>query len=65
MRKKFRGHPQFERTEQFCAVYEYPAFDPKLERAPLGFFEPMLQRLFNIPKNSVYREAARDVGMVD
>ncbi len=57
MREQFRGHPNFERTVEFCAKYDGPAFDPKGEIAPLEFFEPMLRRVFAQPKNSIYAEA--------
>jgi predicted HD phosphohydrolase len=57
MREQFRGHPHFERTERFCELYDNPAFDPKMECAPLEFFEPMLRRVFAQPKNSIYRDA--------
>ena len=64
MREQFRDHPRFERTEHFCAEYDNAAFDPKLDCAPLEFFEPMVHRLFNKPKNSIYREAAQKAGML-
>ncbi|MCW5625210.1 MAG: HD domain-containing protein [Burkholderiales bacterium] len=56
MRERFRGHPHFERTEKFCALYDGPAFDPKAEIAPLEFFEPMVRRVFSQPKNSIYKD---------
>ena len=28
MRDQFAGHPHFERTAEFCALYDNPAFDP-------------------------------------
>ena len=57
MREQFRGHPCFEMTAEFCEKYDGPAFDPKGETLPLEFFEPMLQRLFAKPKNTIYRSA--------
>jgi predicted HD phosphohydrolase len=57
MREAFRGHPAFDRTEEFCREYDSPAFDPKGEALPLSFFEPMLRALFAQPKNSIYRAA--------
>lgn len=56
MREQFRGHPQFERTARFCELYDNPAFDPAMECAPLEFFEPMVRRVFEFPKNSIYRD---------
>ena len=57
MRDQFRGHAHFERTAKFCEIYDNPAFDPKMECAPLEFFEPMVRRVFAAPKNSIYKDA--------
>ncbi|HVT35520.1 MAG TPA: HD domain-containing protein [Nevskiaceae bacterium] len=57
LREQFRGHAHFERTAEFCAKYDGPAFDGNTETAPLEFFEPMLRRLFSAPRNSIYSAA--------
>ncbi|MDO8652627.1 MAG: phosphohydrolase [Undibacterium sp.] len=57
MREQFRGHPSFERTAEFCELYDSPAFDPHAETFPVVEFEPMLRRLFAQPKNSIYKAA--------
>ncbi len=57
MREQFRGHPNFTRTEEFCALYDGPAFDPQGETLPLAEFEPMVRRLFAQPRNSIYQSA--------
>ena len=54
LRERFRGHPAFDRTAEFCARYDGPAFDPKGETLPLEFFEPMLRRVMAIPKQFLY-----------
>jgi len=54
LRDQFRGHRWFERTAEFCARYDSPAFDPGAETLPLAFFEPMLRRLFAQPRRSLY-----------
>ncbi|MBX9962527.1 MAG: HD domain-containing protein [Burkholderiales bacterium] len=59
MREQFRGHPHFERTARFCELYDNPAFDPAMECAALEFFEPMLRRVFEFPKNSIYRDTCQ------
>ncbi len=59
MREQFSGHPHFERTARFCELYDNPAFDPAMECAPLEFFEPMLRRVFEFPRNSIYRETCK------
>ena len=55
LREQFRGHPHFERTEEFCALYDNPAFDPKAETLPMSEFEPILRRVFAQPRNSIYK----------
>jgi len=57
MREQFQGHQWFERTEEFCAKYDGPAFDAKVETLPISFFEPLVHRLFAQPKNSIYTGA--------
>jgi predicted HD phosphohydrolase len=57
MRERFRGHAHFAQTEEFCARYDGPAFDPAGESLPLGFFEPMLRRVYAKPKQSLYLAA--------
>jgi predicted HD phosphohydrolase len=54
MREKFRGHPYFEKTEEFCRVFDQPAFDPAFQSMPLQAFEPMLRRVFQQPCRSIY-----------
>jgi predicted HD phosphohydrolase len=54
MREKFRGHPHFERTEEFCRVFDQVAFDPNFSAMPLEAFEPMLQKRFREPRQSIY-----------
>ena len=55
MRERFRGHPHFLRTAEFCEKYDGPAFDAKAECFPLEAFEPVLLRVFEKPKNTIYR----------
>lgn len=54
MREAFRGHPHFEDTAHFCALYDQTAFDVSYDSAPLEFFEPMVRRVFAAPKRSIY-----------
>jgi predicted HD phosphohydrolase len=54
MREKFRGHPHFEKTEEFCRVFDQVAFDPNFKSMPLAAFEPMLQTVFSQPRRSIY-----------
>ncbi|NQY97486.1 MAG: HD domain-containing protein [Henriciella sp.] len=57
MRDQFKDHPYYEYTAQFCHLYDQSAFDPDYESEPLEFFEPMVERLFSKPKNSMYLKA--------
>ena len=61
LREQFRGHPCFERTALFCERYDGPAFDPKGETLPLEFFEPMLRRVFQAPRRTLYTAFAARV----
>ena len=54
LRDQFRGHPAFERTARFCELYDSPAFDPAAETLPLEHFEPMVRRLFEVPRQTLY-----------
>ena len=55
MREQFRGHPHFEYCAQFCHLYDQNSFDPDYESMPLSAFEPMLRRVVETPKLSIYK----------
>jgi predicted HD phosphohydrolase len=57
MRDRFRGQPHFDRTAEFIELYDNPAFDPAAETLPLDEFEPMVRRLFAVPRHTVYQAA--------
>lgn len=57
MREQFRSHPHYERTAEFCELYDNPAFDPHGETLPISEFEPMLRRLMARPRQSIYKAA--------
>ncbi len=57
LRDQFRGHEHFSRTEEFCALYDNPAFDPEAETLPISEFEPMVRRVFGQVKHSLYKPA--------
>lgn len=54
MRENFRGHPYFEKTEEFCRLFDQAAFDSNFKSMPLEAFEPMIQRVFRRPRRSIY-----------
>ena len=55
MREQYKDHPLYDQTLEFIEKYDAPAFDPNAETYPLSFFEPMIQRLFEKPKQSLYK----------
>ncbi len=55
LRDQFKDHPLYQRTAEFCALYDATAFDPDYVSEPLSFFEPMLRRVFARPRQSIYR----------
>jgi len=60
MREQFRGHEHFARTEEFCALYDNPAFDPNGETLPLSEFEPLLRKVMAQPRNTIYKAALKE-----
>ncbi len=60
MREQFRSHPHFARTEEFCALYDNPAFDPAAETLPMSEFEPLVRQLFAAPRNTIYKAALKE-----
>ena len=57
MREQYRGHEHFQACADFCAKYDQTAFDPAYDTAPLDFFEPMVMKLFEKPRRSIYMKA--------
>jgi predicted HD phosphohydrolase len=55
LREQYRGHPHFEYCAQFCHLYDQNSFDPAYESMPLEAFEPMMRRVMEVPKNSIYK----------
>jgi predicted HD phosphohydrolase len=45
-RERYRGHPMFQRTADFCEKYDQNSFDPEYDTMPLEAFEPMMRRIF-------------------
>ena len=58
LRDQCKDHPHYERTAEFCALYDNPAFDPNGETLPIAEFEPALRRVFAEPRNSLYKAAS-------
>jgi predicted HD phosphohydrolase len=59
MREKYRDEPDlFQRTEEFCAKYDGPAFATNADVLPLSFFEPMVREIFSRKPKSIYTGAS-------
>lgn len=51
-RERYRDHPHYQATVDFCADYDENSFDPDYDWLPLAFFEPMVRRLFARPPHT-------------
>jgi predicted HD phosphohydrolase len=54
MRDQYAGHPFFAYTAEFCEKFDQNSFDPSYESMTLADFEPMVRRVFERPKRSIY-----------
>jgi hypothetical protein len=54
---RFMDHPHFDRTAEFCELYDSPAFDAHGETLPLPQFEPMLRRVLAKPRAGIHGKA--------
>ena len=48
-RDRYKGHPAYDRTVEFCARWDEVSFDPAYPSEPLATFEPMVRRLLDKP----------------
>lgn len=46
-RDAYRDSPHFERTAEFCALYDEVSFDPDYPSEPMSTFEPMVRRVLS------------------
>ncbi len=60
MRDRFGGHEYYQYTAEFCHKYDQAAFDSDYDTMPLEAFEPMVQRVFEAPKRSIYMDALKE-----
>jgi predicted HD phosphohydrolase len=54
MRDRYKQNEHFRDCAEFCAKYDQNSFDPDYETLPLEHFEPIVQRVFSAPRNSIY-----------
>jgi predicted HD phosphohydrolase len=50
-RDRFKDHPYYQATVDFCEHYDQNSFDPEYGWEPLEFFEPMVRRVLAEPKH--------------
>lgn len=50
-RDQYRDHPSYELAERFADEWDQSSFDPDYDTLPLEHFEPMVRRVFALPKN--------------
>jgi predicted HD phosphohydrolase len=46
-RDKYRDHPWFDSCASFCENWDQASFDPAYPTKPLGYFEPLVRRIFS------------------
>lgn len=46
-RDRWRDHPHYQATVDFCANYDQNSFDPSYDSQPLRHFEPMVRRILD------------------
>ena len=61
MRDQLMDSPHAAACQEFIDKYDCPAFDPAYDSLPLEFFEPMVLKLFETPKTSIYKKAMEAV----
>ena len=54
LRERFREHPWFDYTAEFCEKYDQCSFDPDYDSMSLEEFEPMLRNVLRRPRQSIY-----------
>jgi len=58
MRDRYRDHPHWRETAEFCEKYDQNCFDPAYDTLPLDAFAPLVRAVFAAPKKSIYLEPA-------
>jgi predicted HD phosphohydrolase len=46
-RDRWKDHPYYQATADFCEHYDQNSFDPDYDALPLEFFEPMVRRVLD------------------
>ena len=59
LRDGLQDHPCYERTLRFVDRYDDLAFDASKPKLSLKTFEPMVRKVLNEPKHSLYKDAIK------
>ena len=46
-RDEFSGHEHYDHCEEFCSLYDAPAFDPTYKSNPLEHYVPLIEDFFS------------------
>ncbi len=57
MRDQFRGHEWWRDCAEFCEKYDQNSFDPDYDTLPLEAFESAMNKVFAMPRKSIYMAA--------
>ena len=49
-RDRWKEHPAYDLTVEFCEKYDQTSFDPDYDTLPISEFEPMVKRIFAEPR---------------
>jgi predicted HD phosphohydrolase len=58
-REQHRSHPHFQRTAEFCHLYDQAAFDPNYVSMSLEAFRPIVERVLARPRQGGVYAGAR------
>jgi predicted HD phosphohydrolase len=59
-RDRYQNHPLFERTRNFCHLYDQNSFDVKYDTLPLDAFEPLIKTFFSKAPREVFAGDTHD-----
>ena len=55
-REKYRDHPHFDHTAEFCELYDQCSFDPAYDTQPIEHFEPLVRRVLARSRWDEYKD---------
>ena len=55
-REKYRDHPHFDHTAEFCELYDQCSFDPAYDTPPVEHFEPLVRRVLARSRWDEYKD---------